>query len=41
VLTGAGDVAVGRAVGPLVLRGFSGAVEAYEIMGLDAARVLP
>ncbi len=41
VLTGAGDVAVSRAVGPLVLRGFSRAVEAYEIMGLDAARVLP
>jgi Response regulator containing a CheY-like receiver domain and an HD-GYP domain len=41
VLTGAGDVAVSRAVGPLVLRGFSRAVETYEIMGLDAARVLP
>ena len=41
VLTGAGDVAVSRAVGPLVLRGFSRAVEAHEILGLDAARVLP
>jgi adenylate cyclase len=41
VLTGSGDVAVSRAVGPLVLRGFSRAVEAHEILGLDAARVLP
>ena len=40
VLTGSGDVAVSRAVGPLVLRGFSRAVEAHEILGLDAARVL-
>lgn len=41
VLTGSGDVAVSRSVGPLVLRGFSRAVEAHEILGLDAARVLP
>jgi adenylate cyclase len=41
VLTGSGDVAVSRAVGPLTLRGFSRAVEAHEILGLDAARVLP
>jgi len=41
VLTGAGDVAVSRAVGPLELRGFSRAVEAHEILGLDAARALP
>ncbi|MEP7369512.1 MAG: response regulator [Dermatophilaceae bacterium] len=41
VLTGSGDVAVSRAVGPLKLRGFSRAVEAHEILGLDAARVLP
>jgi class 3 adenylate cyclase len=41
VLTGAGDVAVSRAVGPLELRGFSRAVDAHEILGLDAARDLP
>ena len=38
VLTGAGDAAVSRAVGALELRGFSRAVEAHEILGLDAAR---
>lgn len=41
VLTGAGDVAVSRGVGLLALRGFSRAVEAYDILGLDAARVVP
>lgn len=41
VLTGAEDVAVSRSVGPLVLRGFSRAVEAHEVVGLDAARAEP
>jgi len=41
VLTGAGDVVVGRAVGPLELRGFSRPVEAHEILGLNAATALP
>jgi adenylate cyclase len=41
VLIGAGDVAVSRSVGPLELRGFSRAVEAFEILGLDAARIVP
>ncbi|MEO6143654.1 MAG: response regulator [Dermatophilaceae bacterium] len=41
VLTGAGDVAVSQAVGPLVLRGFSRAVETHEILGLDEARLAP
>jgi adenylate cyclase len=40
VLTGAGDVAVSRTVGHLELRGFSRAVEAHEILGLDAARAV-
>ena len=41
VLTGAEDVAVSRSVGPLVLRGFSRALEAHEVLGLDAARAEP
>lgn len=41
VLTGAGDVAVSQAVGPIVLRGFSRAVETHEILGLDEARLAP
>lgn len=41
VLTGAGDVAVSRAIGLLALRGFSRAVETHEILGIDAARTLP
>lgn len=41
VLSGAGDVAVSQAVGTLVLRGFSRAVETHEILGLDEARLGP
>jgi adenylate cyclase len=40
VLTGAGDIAVSRAIGSVALRGFSRAVEAYEILGLDAAKAV-
>ncbi len=41
VLTGAGDVVVGRGIGLLALQGFSRAIESYEIVGLDAARAAP
>jgi adenylate cyclase len=39
VLSESGDIAVGELVGDLQLRGFSKPVRAYDIRGLDAARI--
>jgi class 3 adenylate cyclase len=41
VFSEADGVAIGRAVGDLTLRGFSRPVKAYEVKGLDEARLSP